>query len=583
MFQKLAERKKTIIVLMIAILAAAGVFFVKTTAFGFYAALKICIAALALTALYLVITRGIRRILGWMREHRRRLVHLVLLEAVLFFYMYFFVHKIKNVITLYQSAQMTFGFLVMMLIAVAAVVTESGRIPLHRLYLLLGVSFGVMFLYMQPVGSIPDEKAHLYATYDVSNSMLGVGRTPKGSVIMRAEDAVYPYRQDSDAGQFTEYWESIDDPAEYENLIGVGRKPLDTQRYQYILPAVGVTIGRLLHMSAAGVFFLGRLFNMLGFVLVTAYAIRCLPFGKNILMLVALMPMTLQQASAFSYDAFLNALGFLIVAMTIRLTYGEEGERDAGAEAGAGMSRRQHIFCLIVLAAACILILPVKRYAYAALCFLPLLYVKKKWKTDRKGAIFILAVLLGCVAVFGVTTVLPEFQNTGVTAPSAVSASGKQRYSLEYLLSKPYEWVYVLLNTSRNRGAFYIESMIGSPMGVLSKIINTTIIYCYVVLLVLASLKRKGETIVPGRAAKIWINLMAWGSVACIMAGMLFAYTDITHQRIDGVQGRYFIPIVFPMLLTVRSDKIVADRSLDGPLLSGALTCLFFMVHFLIS
>ena len=576
MNQKLAGKKFIIIPVMAVLLAAASVYFVRHTAFGFYAALKICIAALGLAAVYLLMTRGIHRILHWIAEHKRRLIRVLLLEAALLFYMYFFVHKIKNVITLYQSAQMAFGFLVMILIAAAAFLTEVGRIPLQRIYLFLGVALGIMFLFMQPVGSIPDEKAHLFASYDVSNTMLGISRTPEGHILMRSDDAAYRLREYSNAHNFSLYWEAIDDSAMHEEMLDIGRKPLSTQKYQYFMPGLGLTVGRLLHIGAAGTFFLGRLFNMLGFVLITAYAIRCLPFGKNILTLLALMPMSLQQASSFSYDAFVNSTAFLLVALTMRLAYGTE-------ETGSKKAKRWHVFHMIVLLAACVLLLPVKGYAYAPLCFLPLLLVFRKWKTNRKEALFYIGILAACVAVFAVLRLLPMMHQIGTAVPSAASSDAKQLYSLSYLRSHPYEWVYVLLNTSRNQGAFYLESMLGTPMGVLTKPVNNVIVYVCVVVLVLASLKRRDETIIPGKAAKIWTYLAAWASVACILAGMLFAYTDVRRQMIDGVQGRYFIPVVFPMLLMIRSDKISADRSIDGPLLSAVLTCAFFVVHYLIT
>ena len=195
---------------------------------------------------------------------------------------------------------------------------------------------------------------------------------------------------------------------------------------------------------------------MLGFVLITAYAIRCLPFGKMILALLALMPMSLQQASSFSYDAFVNSTAFLLVALTMRLAYSPEEYAESKA------AKRWHVFHMLILLAACVLLLPVKGYAYAPLCFLPLLLVFKKWKTDRKEALFYIGILAACAAVFVVLRVLPMMQQVGNSVPAAAGTGTKQLYSLSYLRSHPYEWVYVLLNTSRNYGAFYLESMIAS-------------------------------------------------------------------------------------------------------------------------
>ena len=316
---------------------------------------------------------------------------------------------------------------------------------------------------------------------------------------------------------------------------------------------------------------------MLWFVLITAYAIRCLPFGKTVLTALALSPMSLQQASSFSYDAFVNSAAFLLVAMTLRLAYGKE-ETDTKKQKG------WHLVHILVLFAACALLLPVKGYAYVPLCFMPLLLVVKKWKENRREALVYLFVVLAVIAVFGVFRLLPLLRQSGLTAPvTAVGSDGKKLYTLSYLFGQPDEWVYVLLNTSRNQGAFYLESMIGSPLSVLTRPINTILVYVYVVVLLLASLKKQGEPQFLGRAAKWWMQIVAWGSVALIMLGMLVAYTDVSRRMIDGVQGRYFIPVVFPMLLTIRSNTVQTSKSLDGPILSAILTCSFFVVHYLIT
>ena len=578
MLQKIAEKKRILLIVMVVLLVAAGVFFEKTSRFGFTAALKTCLFALVLAALYLIVVCGPRRILKWVWAHKNRLIHVLFLETGLLFYMYYFVHKIKDVVTLYHSAQMSFGFIAMLLIAVTAVLTEIGKIPLQRIYLFAGVSLGIMFLFMQPVGSIPDEKAHLFVSYDVSNTLMGISRTEDGNLLMRADDAEFELLDEAGGEEFSLYWEALDDKAVNEEMQDIGRRPINAQKYQYIMPGIGLTIGRLFHLGAAGTFFLGRLFNMLGFVLITAYAIRCLPFGKSILALLALMPMSLQQASSFSYDAFVNSAAFLLVAMTLRLAYGKEN----WAESTKG--KRWHAVHMIILLAACILLLPIKGYAYAPICFLPVILVFSNWKTNRKEALLYLGILAACVAAFAIMRLLPMMhQIETVTYMTSRSNKVKEMYSLAYLRSHPYEWVYVLLNDSRNHRAFYIESMLVTPLAKLTKPVNNVMVYVCTSVLLLASLRKKDETAIPGKAAKLWIHLTSWISVACVLLGMLFVYTPVEHKLIDGVQGRYFIPLVFPMLLTVRSARISADRSIDGPLLSAVLTCAFFVVHYLIT
>ena len=583
----LLENKKNlknrwIVIILAAICAAAFVFFKHTTVYLPYAILKTVLAALVLSAAGTLMIMSPGSVLNWIRQHRGRLIRVLVLETGLFLYMYFFVHRIKTVKSLYSSVQITFSILIMVLIFLVFLFTESRKIPLHRIYMVIGLTMGILFLFMQPPGTVPDEKTHMYAAYDVSNSMMGIHRTPEGSLVMRGEDASAKLSSDVQTGDsFMQYWRSVDDSLLYGEIVDTGRKPLSTQKYQYFMPALGLTLGRGLHLGTQAVFFLGRLFNMIWFVLVTAYAIRLLPFGKTALMVLALTPMTLQQASSFSYDVFINSTAFLLVAVTLQLAYGKE------ADPGKTEKKYVRYIRMGVLAAACILLFPTKAFVYAPLCFLPLILVVKKWKTSRREALIYVGIMAVSAAVAGAMWILPTLNNTGVlSSEGAVSYTGEAgsvEYTLGYLLAQKDEWIHVLLNTSRNFGDFYLESMIGTPLGWLSVVVNPVLVYVYVVLLVLASLQKTGEQTYIGVPGKLWIHFLAWGSVAAVLLGMLLAYTPVSHQRIEGVQGRYFIPMCLPMLLTIRSDRIRASAETDGPILSAVLACLFFTVHFIIT
>lgn len=48
--------------------------------------------------------------------------------------------------------------------------------------------------------------------------------------------------------------------------------------------------------------------------------------------------------------------------------------------------------------------------------------------------------------------------------------------------------------------------------------------------------------------------------------GMLLGWTEKGLQYIDGVQGRYLLPFAILAFLSLRSDKLVADKSLDNHL-----------------
>ena len=55
------------------------------------------------------------------------------------------------------------------------------------------------------------------------------------------------------------------------------------------------------------------------------------------------------------------------------------------------------------------------------------------------------------------------------------------------------------------------------------------------------------------------------------MGAMLLVWTPLGSNEIHGVQGRYFVPLLAPVLLAMRSDKIKVGKSLYKD-------CIFTMV-----
>jgi uncharacterized membrane protein len=87
----------------------------------------------------------------------------------------------------------------------------------------------------------------------------------------------------------------------------------------YAPQLVGVGVARLWGASTPVMIWAGRLANLCFFVLTTTLALTLLSAGGDVLLVLALMPMTLFQAASLSADAVLNALSFLFVAYTVRL------------------------------------------------------------------------------------------------------------------------------------------------------------------------------------------------------------------------------------------------------------------------
>ena len=85
--------------------------------------------------------------------------------------------------------------------------------------------------------------------------------------------------------------------------------------------------------------YLGRVANLIAYLLLAATAVRLVPIHKWTMALVALMPMSVYLAAAVSADAVTLGLSLLVVALTLNLAVGSE------SPAAGVCSRSDYCWC----------------------------------------------------------------------------------------------------------------------------------------------------------------------------------------------------------------------------------------------
>ena len=114
---------------------------------------------------------------------------------------------------------------------------------------------------------------------------------------------------------------------EQGGMVISGLADVRTTPVMYLPQAAGMALVRAFGGSALSLVFAARFLNLLAFLLLTSAAICRMPFGREILCGVGLLPMTLHLAASMSYDAGILGCSFLLCAEIFRFAYG----RAAGA------------------------------------------------------------------------------------------------------------------------------------------------------------------------------------------------------------------------------------------------------------
>lgn len=443
------------------------------------------------------------------------------------------------------------------------------KIPVEICAAFAVLFLGCMYLFVLPPLSAPDEIAHFSSAYAISNQMLGMERTDEyGFVLMRKEDE---FLQNVDQVRGDEARTSlgrtltedtlqkiIDRAAplfvsdEQKVVVSSVNGQNHTTPVSYLAPAIGITLGRLLGVNCIVLAFLGRFMNLMFYAAMVYGSVKILPFGKMVLFGVSILPMALHLAASYSYDTFLMGMCFFFGSYCLYLAY-----------AKTEVSWKD-ILLLAVLAA---MFGPCKMI-YAVMMGFALLIPVKKFGNRKKWTVSAAAVL----AAFAAAMILVNratITNYAVSTDTYVEWAEETTYSFSWILRNPMNFARVMYDSLVHLGDEWSMQLFGSMLGNLDPVLSVpfAVILGMAVCLMLLSLRSAGEELCMKTWHKVWICLLAFGCLLGLMGAMLIAWTPISSPVVEGVQGRYLLPVIPFVFMCLKNDKLVRTAGKDEHLI----------------
>lgn len=414
-------------------------------------------------------------------------------------------------------------------------------ISVIKLSIILTSVLGLIYLFIMPPLTIPDENVHYDTAYILSNKILGIDSAP-GMITKRITDTVITpdnYSLDKNRWIKSYYFDILKQlPEAFNNrdttLVSV--KPYDfivnTVFFLYIPQSIGITLGRILHLSGLSTFYLARLFNLLFCLLTVFLSIRKLKETKVAFIVILLLPMTLHQIASCSYDVVIIALCFAFIA---KISYYLETKEI--------ISKKSLIF-LFLLA---FLITPLK-YAYFPILFiffaLPVSCFKSKKAKYLSNVLLIVCVILSLLVTnFIKIDKLYSYEST--TFVDSFTLVNTNAFSFSWIIHNLFSFLSIFINTIANWLYYWFITLIGSQLGWLSIYISLPIIYCFV--LSYFSTSHSQFTFNKSLTIKLTFLVSFLLCSSCIIGGAYF-WKIGGPGVIDGIQGRYFLPIL-PVIL----------------------------------
>lgn len=517
----------------------------------------------------------------WIKDHRAALAGLaaICFMAFMTFIYYgiqFAVSEAYNDLTVYPVGKwFSFGTLCLIgsvcLFFVVYFLILKRKVSFEVLAVSAVAFWGLIFMFVLPPASGPDEDNFYVTSYELSNHLLFQKETSKDDyVYMRASDAEFMLHRNPGANDYQIVFDHFFDKCEDKTMVLSGMKKREMVFWDFLPQAIGISIARIFGMGQISAMYLARFLNFLLYLVLFALAIRKMPFGKHVLLCISLFPMVIEQISSMSYDVQIIGLSFYFIAQVLDLAYKKE----------------QVTWKDVLLLAVTLGLLAPTKVIYVMLGFLCFLIPRKKFRSfhakisDKQFyalAILVVAGLATATILFaqsdrfgqylaGTNATRPQDNTTDHPVQSYEEAEKEgilareelRLYSFSDVIHEPMKMILIFGNTIRTDWSRQLTMIFGSNLGWHKILLSGHLIYAFAALYLGTCIRKESEGFLPKTKDRVIL-----GAVILIVALLAYLFMLVGWTRYDnpqmiceGIQGRYYLPLLPLLAIALWNPRI---------------------------
>jgi hypothetical protein len=414
-----------------------------------------------------------------------------------------------------------------------------------RLFIVIAPFLYAAYALLTPPFQSPDEHQHLFRAWQLSEGVIigerqgsMAGGVLPGGLVVATEREIgtadlhvlnRPMRQ-RELGDLNRT--AIDSaPPRFTNFFAVVYPPVG-----YLPQAAAVAAGRAVGASVESIVLLGRLLNAALAIALIALAIRLTPWGASVLLWTGLLPMTAAMSASLGQDGLAIGGTCLLLALSLRTI--------------AAVKSRPATFAAPAILAGAV--------ALGKMVYLPMaLLGADPIRRDRGRVRFDIASLIPLVTALLLVAGWQWLTSSLTFPPKPGLPTTGQR--LVMIAADPSSLIDPFRNTLVTRSEFFGRS--NFTFGWLS--VGPDWLSMKITGIALSALFLAGDPAgtSPSLGRRLWLVLLALGTAALIILAMFFLYTLPGDKVIDGIQGRYFIPVVAVLLVALLPRWSLAPRA----------------------
>lgn len=345
-----------------------------------------------------------------------------------------------------------------------------------------------------------------------------------------------------------DYIRVLNDKNRYSGVVADDYK-MAVNSAGYVFQALFLRVGKILNAPFYVMWIMGRFANLLLYTIIMSLAVRIVPIGKRLLMVLGLLPIMIFQSTVYTYDvcviAFLTLGSCILIKEIIR-----KDEK---------FRYRWRIAFIVCVVLGCL-----PKAVYFPLILGGLLLGKDKFYSKKDEWIFKGIIILTVIGL------LSSFLLPYLSAPeqSSDSRGGETNGGLQltYILKQPFAYAIVLL---KNVIGTFQDSIMGTyVLTSFSYLGNGTFSIVSAMLLGGVTLTDTyGDKISGNRTLDVKTRII-FGTeimitIAFIWTALYISFTEVAEEVIQGVQARYYLPFLFLLYLCFQNKKIENNISLE--------------------
>lgn len=403
-------------------------------------------------------------------------------------------------------------------------VAQKHQWKIEKIFLVFALVIGSVFVLAMPTGRAPDEASHFYRIYEILEGHIVSEIDVDGQTIGSNEPSNIMIVEKFAANNNTTYEDilnhlndSKNNEQKFMSTSAQGYSPIS-----YTPQLIGMGIGKVLNLPFLFSTYIAKFSNLFFCVLILYFCIKKIPILKNIIFLLAFLPISMQSMCSLSADGVIFVSAVALICFILYSIYSRKTP-----------FTKRHFFATLIL---CTLI-TTSKIAYLPLCLLLFAIPKERFGDIRKKLFWISGISIATIAIYIIWYLV---------TPPLVSITDSTA-QISFIIHNPLNYLSIIIHTiassSINETLFFFSGAFGGYLEWLN--ITPSLVYIIAIYTVFVLLCQKAsQSAHTTKGLKLLSIFTLLTTVIAIFTAMFVTWTGVGEAVIRGVQGRYFLPLL---------------------------------------